>query len=152
MGQVMTEFAMAFLIVCVCVVLHSYILVVWFEWLVDRRETIQQKGEMKKFTLFLITTFAIIIVLHIIETGIWASFYYWRRLFDDFETSLYFSLSSYTTIGYGDVVLPRRWRLLGAIEGISGVLLCGLSTAFVFALINAGFNIRIQRRLAKGQL
>ena len=48
--------------------------------------------------------------------------------------------------GFGDVVLPQRWRLLSGIEGISGVLLCGLSGAFIFAVINALFQRRMQQR------
>ena len=89
-------------------------------------------------------------MLHVSETALWALFYYSRGLFATFETALYFSLGSYATIGYGDVVLAHRWRLLGAIEGISGVLLCGISTAFMFAVINGMFQVRynIGQRLA----
>jgi hypothetical protein len=81
-----------------------------------------------------------------IEIAIWAAFYFGNSLFPDFETALYFSTTSYTTIGFGDVVLPRAWRMLGGIEGVTGVLLCGLSTAFVFAIVNAMFQMRLQRR------
>jgi hypothetical protein len=83
--------------------------------------------------------------LHILEACIWAVFYCWHQLFPNAETALYFSLGSYTTIGYGDVVLPEKWRLLGTLEGITGVLLCGLSTAFIFAVVNALFKIRVQQ-------
>ena len=55
---------------------------------------------------------------------------------------------TYASIGYGDVVLPQRWRLLSGIEGISGVLLCGLSGGFIFAVINALFQARMQQRSA----
>jgi hypothetical protein len=67
----------------------------------------------------------------------------WARTFGNYETALYFSLGTYTTIGYGDVLLPQRWRLVGSLEGISGVLMCGLSTAFLFAVVNALFQFRI---------
>jgi voltage-gated potassium channel len=92
----------------------------------------------------LVLVFAVVIGLSLIETAIWAAFYYYRDLFSNFETALYFSLGTYSTIGYGDVVLPQRWRLLGGIEGISGVLLCGLSAAFVFAVLNVLFQSRVQ--------
>lgn len=91
--------------------------------------------------------FAGILFLHVIQTSIWAGFYYVKNLFSDFETSLYFSMVSFTTIGYGDVLLPRNWRLLGVIEGFSGVLLCGVSTAFIFAVVNALFQSRLRQRL-----
>ena len=50
-----------------------------------------------------------IMLLHVAESSTWATFYYTSELFQDFETSLYFSLVSYTAIGYGDVVLPQNW-------------------------------------------
>lgn len=142
------ELVVAFSIVAVCLVLHVASIVLMAGWLVDQRakraETLRGVGYM----VLLIATFSLIIVLHMIETAIWAMFYYSRGLFPDFETSLYFSITSYTTIGFGDVVMPRAWRMLGGIEGISGVLLCGLSTAFVFAIVNALFQMRLQRRNA----
>ncbi len=52
----------------------------------------------------------------------------------DFEAALYFSTTSFTTLGYGDVVLDHRWRLFGAIEGANGLLLFGWSTAFLFSI------------------
>ena len=47
---------------------------------------------------------------------------------------LYFSASSYATVGYGDVVLPSKWRMLGPLESMIGVLMCGLSVSLLFAI------------------
>ena len=41
-----------------------------------------------------------------------------------------------TTLGYGDLVLPHKWRLLGPVEGLTGILMCGLSTGFFFAFFS----------------
>lgn len=122
------------------------------EWVLQHREFLERTGSKTRSALLLIVIFAGIVVLHITETGIWAGFYYGQELFKDFETSLYFSLTSYTTIGYGDVLLPERWRLVGAIEGVSGVLLCGVSTAFIFAVISAMFQIRLQQQRSPADL
>lgn len=142
----LTELVIAFGIVAICVVIHTVGVVVIAEWLLKRRAAIELRLGMTQFALLLITIFAIMILLHVAETAIWATFYQWRRLFPDYETSLYFSLKSYSTIGYGDVVLPQRWRVLGCLEGISGVLLCGFSTAFIFVVVNALTQIRVQRQ------
>jgi len=114
------------------------------EMLLRHREYLEQKATKMQHAVLLMFLFAGIMVLHIAETCMWASFYYTQTLFKDFETSLYFSLTSFTTTGYGDVLLPERWRLLGAIEGVSGVLLCGISTAFMFAVISAMFQMRLR--------
>lgn len=140
------ELTIAFSVVAVCLVLHVASILLMGDWLLDQRDKRKETLRGTGYIVLLIGTFSALIVLHMIETAIWGTFYYVRGLFPDFETSLYFSITSYTTIGFGDVVLPRAWRMLGGIEGISGVLLCGLSTAFVFAIVNGLFQMRLQRK------
>jgi hypothetical protein len=57
-------------------------------------------------------------------------------LFSIMGICLYFSAASYATVGYGDVVLPWMWRTLGPVESIIGVLMCGLSASFLFAIVS----------------
>lgn len=142
------ELFLASTIVALCVIIHTIGLVILVEWLLAWRSAIERHFGVMRQALLLAVVFAFIILLHVGETAIWAAFYYLRSLFQDYETSLYFSLSSYTTIGYGDVLLPQRWRLLGTVEGVSGVLLCGLSTAFIFAIVNVMFQSRVAQRPA----
>lgn len=139
------ELASAFVISSICVVIHITGLVALAGWLLKRLPKLEQQFSSRRVTFLLILVFAMIISLHLTAASIWAAFYDLQGLFPDYETSLYFSLGTYTTIGYGDVVLPERWRLLGGIEGISGVLLCGLSTGFIFAIVNAFFKTRLQQ-------
>ncbi|MEG3165303.1 potassium channel family protein [Sphingomonas sp. PB2P19] len=74
--------------------------------------------------------------LHAIEIWAYALLYIAIHALPDFETALYFSTTTYATIGYGDVVLPRGWRILGAIEGANGLILLGWSTAFFVAVVS----------------
>jgi hypothetical protein len=140
------ELCVAFSIVAVCLVLHVASIVFLADWMLDQRDKRRDRMGTVGYMVLLIAAFSAIIFLHMIEIAIWAAFYFGNSLFSDFETALYFSTTSYTTIGFGDVVLPRAWRMLGGIEGVTGVLLCGLSTAFVFAIVNAMFQMRLQRR------
>jgi voltage-gated potassium channel len=75
----------------------------------------------------------LVIVLHFWQIFFWAPFYWWFCL-PSWESSFYFSASSYSTVGYVDVVLPRVWRLLGPVEGVTGVLMCGISVSFLFVV------------------
>jgi hypothetical protein len=129
----------SFTLVSLCVVIHTFGLVLLAHWLIRHRPTTEGEFSISRYSVLLISVFAVIVLLHLLETLIWAAFYHLWSLFGDFETSWYFSVGSYTTIGYGDVVLPARWRMLGGLEGITGVLLCGLSTAFLFAVVNEMF-------------
>src|ERR1700756_341852 len=76
----------------------------------------------------------VMIVLHILQILLWAAFYRWRCL-PSWESSFYFSAASYSTVGYGDIVLPRVWRLLGPLESVTGALSCGISVSPVFAIL-----------------
>ncbi len=88
--------------------------------------------------------FGVILALHLTEIGLWAGVYAWRHWLPDWGSSLYFSAASYSTTGYGDVVLPRVWRLVGVMESITGVLLLGWSAAFFFTVVHRFFEIRIR--------
>jgi hypothetical protein len=83
-----------------------------------------------------------LLVLHLVEMAIWAAAYSAAGVFANFETSLYFSLKSYTTVGYGDVLPPAEWRLLGPIEAAVGVLMLGWSTSIIVATVQRIYNIR----------
>jgi hypothetical protein len=75
-----------------------------------------------------------LVFIHSAEVWFYAGAFLAVGALDDLETALYFSTTSFTTIGYGDVVLARRWRLMGAIEGANGLLLFGWSTAFLISI------------------
>ena len=76
-----------------------------------------------------------LLLLHLAEAVVWALFYVLVGALPDLETAAYFSLTSYTTVGYGDVVLPEAWRLLGPIEAAVGVLMLGWSTGILVVVI-----------------
>ncbi|MBV8731628.1 MAG: two pore domain potassium channel family protein [Acidobacteriia bacterium] len=76
----------------------------------------------------------VVIVLHLAQIALWAGFYRWT-CFPTWEAAVYFSTTSYSTAGYGDLVLPKLWRHLGPLEAMTGVLMCGLSVSFLFAVV-----------------
>ena len=84
-------------------------------------------------TLVMQTTVAVII-LHGVVILLWASCYRWLCL-PYWESAFYFSASSYATVGYGDVVLPSKWRLLGPLESMVGMLMAGVSIGLLFAAV-----------------
>lgn len=84
---------------------------------------------------FTLVTVLSLFVLHGLEIWSYAVLYRVIDAFAQFEEGLYFSTISYAAIGYGDASLPPQWRLLGAIEGINGVILLGWSTAFFVNLL-----------------
>jgi Ion channel len=75
------------------------------------------------------------LVAHLIEIALWAEVFVLCGEFPYFGTAYYHSAVNYTTLGYGDLVMTPHWRFLGPLEAANGMLLFGVSTAMVFALI-----------------
>jgi hypothetical protein len=76
-----------------------------------------------------------IFAIHTIEIWLYALLYVWIGASHHFEQALYFSTVTYATIGYGDLILSKDWRILGAIEGTTGIIMLGWSTAFLVSLL-----------------
>ncbi|NCF23906.1 MAG: two pore domain potassium channel family protein [Gammaproteobacteria bacterium] len=89
--------------------------------------------------LYALTIAAIVLVfLHTVEIIIWAGVYQVlvpTSELPDFETSVYFSFVTFTTLGYGDITLSEGYRLLSGIQALNGILLVGWSTALMFAVV-----------------
>jgi hypothetical protein len=100
------------------------------------RVTARPDTRFWQITWLLIRIAWLLIVIHLFEIAVWALFFWWQKCLPDLETSFYFSGVTYGTIGYGDIVLPKEWRLFGPVEGLTGILMCGLSTAFFFVIVS----------------
>jgi len=87
-----------------------------------------------------------LILIHLAEISVWAMFYFWQGCLPDAESAFYFAGVTYTTVGYGDLVLPKPWRMLGPVEGLTGILMCGLSTGLFFAVVSRIYAPRFQAK------
>jgi hypothetical protein len=125
-----------------CVMIHAIGLSAAARWL---RHPMTTAHQFWPGTLLFIRLAGWIIVLHLIEITVWALFYVWKDAMADVQSALYFSAVTYTTTGYGDVVLPQEWRLLGAIEALTGILMCGWSTGFFFVVVSRMFRTEANR-------
>ena len=76
-------------------------------------------------------------VLHGIEATIWAAAYLWLGAIDSPIDAMLYSVDSMTTRGASGLMLQRHWRMMGALEAADGMLLFGISTAFIFAMMQA---------------
>lgn len=71
----------------------------------------------------------------LLEVLVWAATYMVLNAIQGFERALYFSMVSFTTLGYGDIVLQERWRLLASFEAANGIMMFGWTTAIVIAAV-----------------
>lgn len=122
-------------LVALCVVLHALALdrvVVYLKRRVARRT--RRPHGLRRFSV-LVKAAVAAFLSHVLHIWIWAVTFRLVGEFDTMEAALYFSTVSFTTVGYGDLTASVEWRLLGSFEAAAGMLLFGLSTAFLFEVM-----------------
>jgi len=115
-------------LIAVTVLIHA----VCLEGIIKVWRAVSIEIEVRWRAIALSLTIIGIFASHILQIWVWAIFYFFVEEIPTWESALYFSTSSYTTVGYGDLILSEEWRLLGSIEAINGMILFGWSTAFLF--------------------
>jgi hypothetical protein len=138
----LSKLLLAWGLMALCVVIHATGVSCAVRWLRYRTTA------MPRFwlgTWLFIRLAGWIVLLHLIEITTWALLYARKAAMPDLQSALYFSAVTYTTTGYGDLVLPQEWRLVGAIEALTGILMCGWSTGFFFAVVSRMFQADANR-------
>ena len=95
---------------------------------------LMRRMRLLPLTVLLIASIGIV-AIHTVEIWLWAAVYLELQTLRNFEEALYFSTVTYASIGYGDLLLPHHWRIFGAIEGAAGIIMLGLSTAYLATLL-----------------
>jgi hypothetical protein len=136
--QLLAQFAVASLMVLVCVVVHGFGLfnlsrALRSEAALERLEHINPLS--RRGTVFTLGAVIAMLALHGIEIWLFALVYLGLGAIPNLEASLYFSTISYSTVGYSDTHIAHQWRLVGAFESVLGIFLLGWSTAFFFRMI-----------------
>ena len=136
---VITKLLIAWFLMALCVMVHA----IGLMWALRRIHRSPAPADPRFWppTWLLIRIAGWLIFLHLIEISLWALLYAWRQAMPDLHAAFYFSAVTYTTTGYGDLVLPEAWRLVGGIEALTGILMCGLSTGFFFAVVNNMYHM-----------
>lgn len=121
-------------LLALCVLVHGAGLIAMGRMVRDRWQD-RTPGYLSDLWL-LVRMAWMIILLHLVQIAAWAWFFAASGGLPDAQTAFYFSSVTYTTLGYGDVVLPHAWRTMSGLESLTGILAAGLSTGFFFNLLN----------------
>ncbi len=131
--------------IALTVVVHAVGIIVLIRLL--RGRVVPKDRHMSLFRMVCVLVFTVLALFfaHTIEIWLWALLYIWLGAFEIIEPALYFSTVTFTTLGFGDITLSSRWRLLSSFEAANGMILFGVSTAFVFAVIERMFHAWLGR-------
>lgn len=135
----LTKLLIAFSLMALCVAIHAMGIIAVFRWM--RVKLARGGRDFWHSTWRLIRIASWVVFLHLVQITVWAFFYALLGAMPDLTTACYFSAVTYTTTGYGDLVLPEEWRLVGGVEALTGILMCGLSTGMFFAVFSSIFGL-----------
>lgn len=125
-----------FLLVTSCVLIHGLGMLYGMKRVVHHWPKTHNPGYTVRMFWILIRVVFGLLILHLLQISVWAVFFRFNDLFPNFETAFYYSATSYSTVGYGDVILPAHWRVYGAIEAVTGILMFGWSTGVLFSIVH----------------
>ncbi|MCY1275849.1 Ion channel [compost metagenome] len=124
-----------FPIMLFCLLLQAVFLALCLRQYVRFRHAEQSHDSLASNTLLLGLVMLVMLMGNFVQMAIWAALFQYLGEFDDFETALYFSGVNFATLGYGDIVMTDKWRLLGPLEAANGILMFGVSTAVLTAAV-----------------
>jgi hypothetical protein len=130
---VITTLLLSFVLLAVCVVVHAGGSVAMLRRLA--RFPVLADAAFGPATWLLVRIAGGLVLMHLLDIVLWGFLYHWGGALSDLPSALYFSSVTYTTVGYGDIVLPSRWRHVGGIEALTGILMCGWSTGLFFSVV-----------------
>jgi hypothetical protein len=120
--------------------------------LINERIVLALRGRMDRrystllFAVAMSVAVLLATILHAFEAAVWAAAYVLLRALPDFRAAMLYSVSALTTYGHASALLADRWKMLGALEALNGMLLFGLSTAFLFAMIQEIWSLGTRDR------
>ena len=138
-----THVLSAFCLIALTVIIHAAGLGIVLDGLHSRT---RQHTRFWPITWLLIRIAWWLIIIHMLEIAVWAFFFWWQKCLPDAESSFYFSGVTYATLGYGDLLLPKEWRMFGPLEALTGSLMVGLSIAFFFVIVSKSVLQRTDER------
>lgn len=133
-----TAVAIGLIITAACVVIHGLGTGFLVHFLRTKGYDLLHGRSPLYAMLAMILAVWVLMAMHILEIILWAVVYLQLvgiTELQNMETALYFSAVTYTTLGYGDIVLHDHWRIMSAIEAMCGIMLFGWSTAMLFAVV-----------------
>lgn len=93
------------------------------------------RGQVRHFALMMSVTASLVTLLHVLQAILWAAAFVVTGALPDAHGAMLYSIGAMTTYGHAPIYLDPHWQMLGALEALNGVILFGLSTAFLYAMI-----------------
>lgn len=134
----LSNIGVGFLMMVVTTIIHTVFMLMAFRVLKAHQKHRHRTETTKRMTLVGMTVL-VMFGASLVEVSAYAGVYLLLGAISQMEPALYFSTVTYTTLGYGDMVLDPRWRLLASFEAANGIIMFGWTTALVIAAVQRSF-------------
>jgi hypothetical protein len=85
----------------------------------------------------LMVVMLILMLGNLLQISIWGALFLWLGEFTELSEAVYHSAVNYASLGYGDIVMSKNWKLLGPLEAVNGVLMCGMTAGVLMGILQA---------------
>ena len=136
MSQLILQLGLGALLIVIATAIQAFGIVSAMRY---RVHVVRRIGSMRPGAMIVVMSVGALWMLawQSIGVWIWALVLQLLGAFEGLEPALYYAVAAYTTLGFGDVLVPDKWRILGSLIGANGMLAFGLATAALVALVQA---------------
>ena len=113
---------------------------------IERQNRLRWRHVLEFFVVLIGMVGLLLAALHGIEAALWAAAYWWLGALNSPADAILYSIDSISTRGASGLMLERHWRLMGALEAVDGMLLFGISTAYVFTVMQTYWPLLTRRQ------
>ena len=129
----------------VCLLLQAWLAVVALRYYVRHKRDIVSPSLWSSLTV-VASVMLLLVVGNLAQVGIWALLFRLIGEFEAFESAFYHSMVNFATLGYGDIVMSEKHRLLGPLESVNGVIMIGLSSAMLYTAFQDAMRKTLEAR------
>lgn len=140
-GMIIHQLAISLMAIAVTVIIHASFMLVALGH-IHRRSPRPTSALNKALVVISVVIWFFLSIC--LQCWAWAGLFLWLGALDSFEEALYFATVSFTTLGYGDIVLGPDWRLLGAFAATNGTIIIGWTTAMVFLAVQGIYGVGLR--------
>ena len=135
--------------IALTIVINVTGIVLWLNYLARQIERHAGQNTEPKLFHAILSTVIVLLAIHLLQAFLWAVLYLQlpgRSGLENLHDAFYFSIITITTLGYGDVTLNEQWQLLSGLESMIGIIVFGMSTAMIYAVVQKCWMFRHRGR------
>jgi Ion channel len=139
----LTTFLVGLPAILLCLIIQATMALWSVRHFVRRTEAVEDAGRFLRSLRPLLTAMLVMMFGGLVQISVWGALFVYLDEFDEMYPAVYHSAVNFTSLGYGDVVMSGKWKLLGPLEAMNGVLMLGMSAAALMAILQE--VIKLQR-------